>query len=150
MPGTRQHKARHETPNHMMQCRGHRRLCHGRERPFRAPLPERRRAFAYVEARLWPNVPVCRHCSERERIGRLKCNSAGSDLYTSIGGQFARHFTVANAAKEYVRRRPTNTVEAQHRVYQYVLEAHLHRPKEFEDAFKKVVQQSQRPRSGGD
>lgn len=29
-------------------------------------------AFAYVEARLWPNGPVCPHCGETERVGRLK------------------------------------------------------------------------------
>ena len=28
-------------------------------------------AFAYVEARLWPNGPVCPHCMEAERIGKL-------------------------------------------------------------------------------
>jgi transposase-like protein len=28
-------------------------------------------AFAYVEARLWPNGPVCPHCGETARIGRL-------------------------------------------------------------------------------
>jgi transposase-like protein len=28
-------------------------------------------AFAYVEARLWPNGPVCSHCGESERVGRL-------------------------------------------------------------------------------
>jgi transposase-like protein len=28
-------------------------------------------AFAYVEARLWPNGPVCPHCGESKRIGRL-------------------------------------------------------------------------------
>jgi transposase-like protein len=28
-------------------------------------------AFAYVEARLWPNGPTCPHCGECERIGRL-------------------------------------------------------------------------------
>ena len=28
-------------------------------------------AFAYVEARLWPNGPVCPHCQEETRIGRL-------------------------------------------------------------------------------
>ncbi len=28
-------------------------------------------AFAYVEARLWPNGPVCPHCQEASRIGRL-------------------------------------------------------------------------------
>src|ERR1700736_4639578 len=38
-------------------------------------------AFAYVEARLWPNGPVCHHCSERERIGRLKGKSTRPGLY---------------------------------------------------------------------
>ena len=28
-------------------------------------------AFAYVEARLWPNGPVCPHCGETDRVGRL-------------------------------------------------------------------------------
>jgi transposase-like protein len=28
-------------------------------------------AFAYVEAKLWPNGPVCPHCGETARIGRL-------------------------------------------------------------------------------
>jgi len=28
-------------------------------------------AFAYVEARLWPNGPVCPHCAETKRIGAL-------------------------------------------------------------------------------
>jgi transposase-like protein len=28
-------------------------------------------AFTYVEAKLWPNGPVCPHCSESERVGRL-------------------------------------------------------------------------------
>jgi transposase-like protein len=38
-------------------------------------------AFAYVEARLWPNGPVCHHCSERERIGQLKGKSTRPGLY---------------------------------------------------------------------
>ncbi|HTQ14595.1 MAG TPA: IS1595 family transposase [Rhizomicrobium sp.] len=29
-------------------------------------------AFAYVEARLWPNGPVCPFCGEAARVGRLK------------------------------------------------------------------------------
>jgi transposase-like protein len=28
-------------------------------------------AFAYVEARLWPNGPVCSHCGETERVSRM-------------------------------------------------------------------------------
>ena len=28
-------------------------------------------AFDYVEAQLWPNGPVCPHCGETAKIGRL-------------------------------------------------------------------------------
>ena len=28
-------------------------------------------AFAYVEAALWPNGPVCSHCGETVRVGRM-------------------------------------------------------------------------------
>lgn len=29
-------------------------------------------AFEYVEARIWPNGPVCPHCGETDKIGRLQ------------------------------------------------------------------------------
>ena len=32
-------------------------------------------AYCFVEARLWPNGPVCPKCGERERVGKLKGNS---------------------------------------------------------------------------
>lgn len=32
-------------------------------------------AYAWVEARVWPNGPVCPHCGETERIGKLKGKS---------------------------------------------------------------------------
>jgi transposase-like protein len=38
-------------------------------------------AFAYVEARLWPNGPVCRHCGETERVGRLQGKTTRPGLY---------------------------------------------------------------------
>lgn len=38
-------------------------------------------AFAYVEARLWPSGPVCRHCGETARIGRLKGKTTRPGLY---------------------------------------------------------------------
>jgi transposase-like protein len=38
-------------------------------------------AFAYVEARLWPTGPVCHHCGERERIGRLQGKTTRPGLY---------------------------------------------------------------------
>ena len=38
-------------------------------------------AFAYVEARLWPNGPVCRHCGETARVGALKGKTTRPGLY---------------------------------------------------------------------
>jgi transposase-like protein len=38
-------------------------------------------AFAYVEAKLWPNGPVCHHCGETERVGRLQGKTTRPGLY---------------------------------------------------------------------
>jgi transposase-like protein len=38
-------------------------------------------AFAYVEARLWPNGPVCPFCQGVERIGRLQGKTTRPGLY---------------------------------------------------------------------
>ncbi len=38
-------------------------------------------AFAYVEARLWPNGPVCPHCGETARIGRLNGRTTRPGLH---------------------------------------------------------------------
>ncbi len=38
-------------------------------------------AFAYVEAKLWPNGPVCKHCGGTERIGALKGKTTRAGLY---------------------------------------------------------------------
>src|SRR5271155_439030 len=38
-------------------------------------------AFAYVEARLWPNGPVCPHCQETARIGRLNGKTTRMGLH---------------------------------------------------------------------
>jgi transposase-like protein len=37
-------------------------------------------AFTYVEARLWPNGPICPHCGETGRIGRLNGKPTRSGL----------------------------------------------------------------------
>jgi transposase-like protein len=37
-------------------------------------------AFAYVEAKLWPNGPVCPHCQESERVGRLSGKTTRAGL----------------------------------------------------------------------
>ena len=38
-------------------------------------------AFAYVEARIWPQGPVCPHCKGTERIGALKGKTTRAGLY---------------------------------------------------------------------
>jgi transposase-like protein len=38
-------------------------------------------AFAYVEAKLWPNGPVCHHCGGTERIGKLNGKATRPGLY---------------------------------------------------------------------
>ena len=38
-------------------------------------------AFAYVEARLWPNGPVCSHCGETKRVGRMGGNATRKGLH---------------------------------------------------------------------
>lgn len=38
-------------------------------------------AFAYVEAALWPNGPVCPHCGEKERVGRLSGETTRAGLH---------------------------------------------------------------------
>jgi transposase-like protein len=38
-------------------------------------------AFAYVEAHLWPNGPVCAHCGSGERVGVLKGKTTRPGLY---------------------------------------------------------------------
>jgi transposase-like protein len=38
-------------------------------------------AFEYVEARLWPNGPVCPHCQETKRIGRLNGKTTRPGLH---------------------------------------------------------------------
>jgi hypothetical protein len=35
-------------------------------------------AYAYVEARVWPNGPVCPHCGGYERISLMGGKSPGS------------------------------------------------------------------------
>jgi transposase-like protein len=38
-------------------------------------------AYAYLEARIWPNGPVCPHCGGVERIGKLKGKSTRIGVY---------------------------------------------------------------------
>lgn len=38
-------------------------------------------AFAFVEARLWPNSPVCPHCKGSDRVGKLQGQSTRPGLY---------------------------------------------------------------------
>jgi transposase-like protein len=38
-------------------------------------------AFAYVEAKLWPTGPICSHCGETNRLGKLKGKATRPGLY---------------------------------------------------------------------
>ena len=49
-------------------------------------------AFAYVEARVWPNGPVCPHCGGVERIGKMGGKSTRKGLYKCY--QCRKPFTV--------------------------------------------------------
>jgi transposase-like protein len=49
---------------------------------FSAPhFKDETAAFAYVEARLWPDGPLCPHCGETARIGRLQGKTTRPGLY---------------------------------------------------------------------
>jgi len=49
-------------------------------------------AFAYVEAKLWPNGPVCPHCGGKDRIGKLQGKTTRIGLYKCYACQ--KPFTV--------------------------------------------------------
>jgi transposase-like protein len=49
-------------------------------------------AFAYVEARIWPNGPVCPHCGGVERLGKLQGKSTRVGLWKCY--QCRKPFTV--------------------------------------------------------
>ena len=49
-------------------------------------------AFAYVEARLWPNGPVCSHCGETERVSRMAGKATRKGLHKCY--QCRKQFTV--------------------------------------------------------
>src|SRR3984885_6222387 len=42
---------------------------------------DEREAYAYLEARLWPNGPVCPHCGGFDRVGKLKGKSTRVGVY---------------------------------------------------------------------
>lgn len=49
-------------------------------------------AFAYVEARIWPNGPVCPNCGGLERISKMRGKSTRKGLYKCY--QCRKPFTV--------------------------------------------------------
>src|SRR5688500_5476007 len=49
-------------------------------------------AFAYVEARLWPNGPVCSHCGETVRVSRMGGKATRKGLHKCY--QCRKQFTV--------------------------------------------------------
>lgn len=50
------------------------------------------KAYEYVEARLWPNGPVCSHCGGVERVGKLKGKTTRAGLWKCY--QCRKPFTV--------------------------------------------------------
>ena len=50
------------------------------------------KAYEYVEARLWPEGPVCPHCGGVERVGKLKGKSTRVGLWKCY--QCRKPFTV--------------------------------------------------------
>jgi transposase-like protein len=49
-------------------------------------------AYAWVEARLWPNSPVCPHCGSTDRISKMRGKSTRNGLYKCY--QCRKQFTV--------------------------------------------------------
>ncbi len=45
------------------------------------PFHDEEAAYAFVEARLWPNGPVCPHCGSTERIGKMRGKSTRIGVY---------------------------------------------------------------------
>jgi transposase-like protein len=56
------------------------------------PFHNEEKAFAYVEARVWPEGPVCPHCGGFERIGLMGGKSTRTGLYKCY--QCRKPFTV--------------------------------------------------------
>ncbi len=50
------------------------------------------KSYAYVEARLWPNGPVCPHCGGMEKVGKLKGKTTRPGLWKCY--QCRKPFTV--------------------------------------------------------
>lgn len=46
---------------------------------------DEQQAFAYVEERLWPNGPVCPHCTTGGKIGKLQGKTTRPGLYKCYG-----------------------------------------------------------------
>ncbi len=44
-------------------------------------LQDEEAAYAWVEERLWPNGPVCPHCGETERVGKMQGKATRVGLY---------------------------------------------------------------------
>jgi transposase-like protein len=44
-------------------------------------LQDEEAAYAWVEARVWPNGPVCSHCGEKDRVGKMGGKATRKGLY---------------------------------------------------------------------
>jgi transposase-like protein len=48
-------------------------------------LQDEEAAYAWVEARVWPEGPVCPHCAEKVRVSKMKGNATRFGLYKCYG-----------------------------------------------------------------
>jgi hypothetical protein len=55
---------------------------------------DEQQAFAYVEERLWPNGPVCPHCGETKKLGRLAGKTTRPGLFKCYAAGCRKPFTV--------------------------------------------------------
>ena len=51
-------------------------------------------AYAFVEARVWPNGPICPHCGETKKVGKLGGKSTRIGVYKCYATRCRKPFTV--------------------------------------------------------
>ena len=51
-------------------------------------------AYAFVEARVWPNGPICPHCGETKKVGKLGGKSTRVGVYKCYATRCRKPFTV--------------------------------------------------------
>src|SRR5262249_16778192 len=57
-------------------------------------LQDEQAAYDWVEARLWPNGPVCPHCGETKRVGKMNGKTTRIGLYKCYQPKCLKPFNV--------------------------------------------------------